>query len=324
MHLFSRGLKELSTSVGAIADAGLSEAPSKANSNSQRDADSKGSSRGERSKAPGGKAPPVNKPNSKAASKAPPSAKQSASGFDDGWAPSSSTSSGWAPNKKEQQFVRLPVTSAKRLKFYDKSDLNALIKQHLHEKQQVLEENTALRQLIMDQCNLSEVEVDNALGETVTDIRRTNDDINRVLLLSTQAEIATLKETVESQSKEIASYKLQIAAFASGARGVPQQLQASDADFQTDAALVETLQDVLDDLAPEDLAPYHLPPATLWGADISLLPGTATGMIWMMGCGCPCGTLLTGTASLRASGIRLRLALFMSSALGLFHLPGDW
>eukprot|EP00854_Cymbomonas_tetramitiformis_P005643 gene5643-6827_t len=200
----------------------------------------------------------------------------------------------------------LPVTSAKRLKFYDKSDLNALIKQHLHEKQQVLEENTALRQLIMDQCNLSEVEVDNALGETVTDIRRTNDDINRVLLLSTQAEIATLKETVESQSKEIASYKLQIAAFASGAsllselllsggvsseclprltlavppndprlllargvgdkelvpprRGVPQQLQASDADFQTDAALVETLQDVLDDLAPEDLAPYHLPP----------------------------------------------------------------
>ncbi|KAK3249879.1 hypothetical protein CYMTET_40711 [Cymbomonas tetramitiformis] len=45
-----------------------------------------------------------------------------------------------------------------------------------------------------------------------------------------------------------------------------------------------------------------------------------------MGCGCPCGTLLAGTASwrARASGIRLRLALFMSSALGRFHPPRDW
>ena len=42
------------------------------------------------------------------------------------------------------------------------------------------------------------------------------------------------------------------------------------------------------------------------------------------GCGCPCGAPLAGTASLGASGIRLRLALSLSSALGLFHLPGDW
>lgn len=55
------------------------------------------------------------------------------------------------------------MSSARKLKFFDRKDLNELVKLHLEEKQQVLEENRCLRILIQDQCKIGDEELENAL-----------------------------------------------------------------------------------------------------------------------------------------------------------------
>lgn len=48
---------------------------------------------------------------------------------------------------KSQQFLRLPVESAKKLRWYDRPDLNNLIQQNLRDKNDLLGVNAALRQV---------------------------------------------------------------------------------------------------------------------------------------------------------------------------------
>ena len=43
--------------------------------------------------------------------------------------------------------MRLPVESAKKLRWFDRQDLNMLIQLHLREKQELFEANAALRQV---------------------------------------------------------------------------------------------------------------------------------------------------------------------------------
>ena len=54
---------------------------------------------------------------------------------------------------KAQQFLRLPVESAKKLRWYDRQDLNNLVQQNLREKNDLLRVNAALRQV----CTLQEL-----------------------------------------------------------------------------------------------------------------------------------------------------------------------
>ena len=54
---------------------------------------------------------------------------------------------GTSPEKKTQQYLRLPIESAKKLRWYDRPDLNNLIQQNLREKNDLLEVNAALRQV---------------------------------------------------------------------------------------------------------------------------------------------------------------------------------
>jgi hypothetical protein len=61
---------------------------------------------------------------------------------------------------------RLPVSSARKLKFYDRRDLNDLVRSHLEEKQQVLDENNCLRMLLLDRLNIGDEELENALVRT--------------------------------------------------------------------------------------------------------------------------------------------------------------
>lgn len=58
---------------------------------------------------------------------------------------------------------RLPVSSARKLKFYDRRDLNDLVRNHLEEKQQVLDENNCLRTLLLERLNIGDEELENAL-----------------------------------------------------------------------------------------------------------------------------------------------------------------
>jgi len=54
---------------------------------------------------------------------------------------------GTSPENKTQQYLRLPIESAKKLRWYDRPDLNNLIQQNLREKNDLLKVNAALRQV---------------------------------------------------------------------------------------------------------------------------------------------------------------------------------
>ena len=47
----------------------------------------------------------------------------------------------------QQQFLRLPMESAKKLRFYDRQELSDLVAQHIREKQQLEATNGALRKV---------------------------------------------------------------------------------------------------------------------------------------------------------------------------------
>lgn len=51
------------------------------------------------------------------------------------------------PAAKAQQYLRLPIDSAKKLRWYDRPDLNNLVQQNLREKNDILGVNAALRQV---------------------------------------------------------------------------------------------------------------------------------------------------------------------------------
>lgn len=51
---------------------------------------------------------------------------------------------------KAQQYLRLPVESAKKLRWYDRPDLNNLIQQNLRDKNDLTGVNAALRQVPAD------------------------------------------------------------------------------------------------------------------------------------------------------------------------------
>lgn len=53
-----------------------------------------------------------------------------------------------APGKGPQpQYLRLPIDSARKLRWYDREDLSRLIESNLQERQQLAEVNTALREV---------------------------------------------------------------------------------------------------------------------------------------------------------------------------------
>ncbi len=60
------------------------------------------------------------------------------------------SASGPAPGKGPQpQYLRLPIDSARKLRWYDREDLSRLIESNLQERQQLAEVNTALREVIL-------------------------------------------------------------------------------------------------------------------------------------------------------------------------------
>ena len=59
--------------------------------------------------------------------------------------------SGPAPGKGPQpQYLRLPLDSARKLRWYDREDLSRLIESNLQERQQLAEVNASLREVRSD------------------------------------------------------------------------------------------------------------------------------------------------------------------------------
>ena len=117
-------------------------------------------------------------------------ASQGAAGQPDG-APGPAAGAIFAP-PPAADWVRVPAESAKRLRYFQNGDLGALVAAHVRDKQAVLDENAALRRL------LAEAGVGPASsasqGGKGAEVRRTDDGVNRILVLAAQAEIEALRD----------------------------------------------------------------------------------------------------------------------------------
>eukprot|EP00873_Tetraselmis_striata_P035267 jgi/Tetstr1/455531/TSEL_042354.t1 len=100
------------------------------------------------------------------------------------------------PPKKDQQYLRLPVESAKKLRFYDKADLDALIRAQAKEKETLYGTVNALRQILESRhpgaSSWMDAEVEQLLADKAC-INAYDDGVNATLLVSAQAEMDRLR-----------------------------------------------------------------------------------------------------------------------------------
>ncbi|KAL4428842.1 hypothetical protein ABPG77_005280 [Micractinium sp. CCAP 211/92] len=113
--------------------------------------------------------------------------------------------------RQQQQYLRLPVESAKKLRWFDRHDVDMLMKLHLREKQELFEANSALRQ-VLRRRGLADASLDAelaAINRQVDEMREQEQGVNQVLVLAAQAEIEHLKEALDSAHHELAHVRRQ-------------------------------------------------------------------------------------------------------------------
>ncbi|KAK9815909.1 hypothetical protein WJX72_011792 [[Myrmecia] bisecta] len=106
---------------------------------------------------------------------------------------------------KAQQFLRLPVESARKLRWYDREDLNQLIETTLKEKQQLNDTIAALKQALQHR-GVDERDVSLELEERLADadkLRYYDEGVSSVLLASAQGEIESLRGEVARQARDL-------------------------------------------------------------------------------------------------------------------------
>ncbi|CAL6381950.1 unnamed protein product [Bathycoccus prasinos] len=104
-------------------------------------------------------------------------------------------------------YVKVPVSTVERLKFYEDENVRQIVAQHLIEKETILAENAGLRSLVPGLQ-------DEVSSEQVANIRETEDGVNRaLLLLAAVEEIAKLKTRVTVLEGEAAKYRVTSAGF---------------------------------------------------------------------------------------------------------------
>ena len=103
-------------------------------------------------------------------------------------------------------YVKVPVSTVERLKFYEDENVRQIVAQHLIEKETILAENAGLRSLVPGLQ-------DEVSSEQVANIRETEDGVNRALLLAAVEEIAKLKTRVTVLEGEAAKHRVTSAGF---------------------------------------------------------------------------------------------------------------
>ena len=73
---------------------------------------------------------------------------------------SSGAGGGGGGSGAEKQYLRLPVESARKLRWYDKGELPAITKTHLQEKRELNEAVSVLKKLLIRSGAASEAEMD--------------------------------------------------------------------------------------------------------------------------------------------------------------------
>mmetsp|Transcript_8068 Transcript_8068/g.23119 ORF Transcript_8068/g.23119 Transcript_8068/m.23119 type:complete len:891 (+) Transcript_8068:228-2900(+) len=111
------------------------------------------------------------------------------------------------PPKKDQQYLRLPVDSAKKLRFYDKADLDALISAQTKEKDVLFRTCDALQRLLR-QSGMNDEEIGSEMEEILYEkncLESYEDGVNATLLVSAQEEIKSLRAAAGSIKEDIIS-----------------------------------------------------------------------------------------------------------------------
>ncbi len=105
-------------------------------------------------------------------------------------------------------YLRLPVESAKKLRWYDQHDVKMLIQLHLREKHELNQANSLLREALQKTGGSSRPEIA-AVNAAIDKIKADDDALNDVLVLSAQSEIERLQEQVGNLSTELRSLQQQ-------------------------------------------------------------------------------------------------------------------
>lgn len=114
----------------------------------------------------------------------------------------------------QPQYLRMPLDSARKLRWYDKQDLSMLIQLHLREKAELLDANAALRRALARK-GLKGDRLDaelQAINTHVDGLRAEEDALARVLVESAQAEIESLRDRLEGAVAELEHTRQQLAA----------------------------------------------------------------------------------------------------------------
>ncbi|PRW20931.1 Golgi-localized GRIP domain-containing [Chlorella sorokiniana] len=138
-----------------------------------------------------------------------------------------------AQSSPQPQYLRLPVESAKKLRWFDRQDINMLMQLHLREKQELFEANAALRTVLRRQgvpdAQL-EAEV-KRINAQVDAMAAAEQGVNQVLVLAAQTEIEQLKEALDSTQHELQHMRRQRLQAAS-ATALAQQATAASSSTQ--------------------------------------------------------------------------------------------
>ena len=100
-------------------------------------------------------------------------------------------------------YLRLPVESAKKLRWYDQHDVKMLIQIHLREKHELHQANSMLREALkrLGSSRPEMAEVNAAIDK----LKAEDDAVNDVLVLAAQAEIESLQDQVADLSAQLRS-----------------------------------------------------------------------------------------------------------------------
>lgn len=114
--------------------------------------------------------------------------------------------------KGTQQYLRLPLESARRLRWFDNADLNNIIRTHIREKQELIDLNDNLRKLLIEKGLVREDVLNQSLMQRIQKVDEgelTNQSVASALLISVQHELESLKERLQMDqigtSTELAS-----------------------------------------------------------------------------------------------------------------------
>ena len=148
-----------------------------------------------------------------------------------------SAQGGEAAAAEAPRFVRLPVESAYKLKWYDSHQLASLIEKHLEEQQQVLDENAQLRRVLAAHVGEEQLRKEARGLHRAAAVRQAAEATNSVLVLSAQQRIRELQGAVEGLEAERAALRAEAAAAAAAApardgsgRGTRASSVADDGD----------------------------------------------------------------------------------------------